>query len=181
MKYLSHDNNNAYFLRLRKAREEDLEELIDVVNRAYDVETGNTGVSFKCAPRFQEEEDAQKQLKHFHVLEENGKIVGGVKTMIKPPKTTMKEKANVVNIGPVAVDPDHQVMNQSVNKCVLLYIKYFRAKVTAPNYWTLLNPWLPQRKLIVFHAVQIYSHCMPKEATKKFVEFQQKPTFQWKL
>ena len=115
MKYLSHDNNNAYFLRLRKAREEDLEELIDVVNRAYDVETGNTGVSFKCAPRFCEEEDAQKQLKYFYVLEENGKIVGGVKTMIKPPKTTMKEKANVVNIGPVAVDPDHQVINQSVN------------------------------------------------------------------
>ena len=101
--------------------------------------------------------------------------------MIKPPKTTMKEKANVVNIGPVAVDPDHQVMNQSGDKCVLLYINYFRAKVTAPNYWTLLNPWLPQRKLIVFHAVQICSHCMPKEATKKFVEFQQKPTFQWKL
>ena len=115
MKYLSHDNNNAYFLRLRKAREEDLEELIDVVNRAYDVETGNTGVSFKCAPRFCEEEDAQKQLKHFYVLEENGKIVGGVKTMIKPPKTTMKEKANVVNIGPVAVDPNHQVMNQKVS------------------------------------------------------------------
>ena len=76
--------------------------MIDVVNRAYDVETGNTGVSFKCAPRFQEEEDAQKQLKHFHVLEENGKIVGGV-------KTTLKEKAAVVNIGPVAVDPDYQV------------------------------------------------------------------------
>ena len=35
--------------------------------------------------------------------------------MIKPPKTTMKEKANVVNIGPVAVDPNHQVMNQKVS------------------------------------------------------------------
>lgn len=76
--------------------------MLDVVNRAYDVETGNTGVSFKCARRFRSQEDAQKQLKYFHVLEENGKIVGGV-------KTTMKEKAAVVNIGPVAVDPDHQV------------------------------------------------------------------------
>ena len=101
--------------------------------------------------------------------------------MIKPPKTTMKEKANVVNIGPVAVDPDHQVMNQSGDKCVLLYINYFRAKVTAPNYWTLLNPWLPQQKLTAFLAVQICSHFMPKEATKKSGEFQQKPSFQWKL
>ena len=83
--------------------------MIDVVNRAYDVETGNTGVSFKCARRFETLPDAQNQLKYFHVLEENGKIVGGV-------KTRMKENADVVIIGPVAVDPDHQVMNQSVNK-----------------------------------------------------------------
>ena len=90
--------------------------MIDVINRAYDVETGNTGVSFKCARRSENLPDPQNQLKYFHVLEENGKIVGGVKTMVKPPKTTtMKEKANVVNIGPVAVDPDHQVINQSVN------------------------------------------------------------------
>ena len=89
--------------------------MIDVVNRAYDVETGNTGVSFKCARRFETLPDAQNQLKYFHVLEENGKIVGVV-------KTRMKENADVVIIGPVAVDPDHQVMSQSVNKCVLMWV-----------------------------------------------------------
>ena len=89
--------------------------MIDVVNRAYDVETGNTGVSFKCARRSENLPDPQNQLKYFHVLEENGKIVGGV-------KTRMKENADVVIIGPVAVDPDHQVMSQSVNKCVLMWV-----------------------------------------------------------
>ena len=71
--------------------------MIDVINRAYDVETGNTGVSFKCARRSENLPDPQNQLKYFHVLEENGKIVGVV-------KTRMKENADVVIIGPVAVD-----------------------------------------------------------------------------
>ena len=66
------------------------------------METGNSGVSFKCARRYRSKEEAQKQLKHFHILEQGGKMVGGVKTM-------MKENGRIVNIGPVAVHPDHQV------------------------------------------------------------------------
>ena len=89
-------------LRLRKATQADLEELREVINKAYDVETGNTGVSFKRARRYRTLAEVESQMKYLHVLLEDGVIVGGVKTVFS-------EDFKKVSIGPVAVHPDHQV------------------------------------------------------------------------
>ena len=91
---------------MRKAVHSDLEELQEVINKAYDVETGNTGVSFKRARRYRTLAEVEEQMKYLHVLLENEVIVGGVRTVVS-------EDFKKVSIGPVAVHPDHQVRSQN--------------------------------------------------------------------
>ena len=102
--------------RLRKAVHSDLEELQEVINKAYDVETGNTGVSFKRARRYRTLAEVEEQMKYLHVLLENEVIVGGVRTVVS-------EDFKKVSIGPVAVHPDHQVRSQNSRNTVLRQLR----------------------------------------------------------
>lgn len=63
---------------VRPATESDLEEVFDLINDAYEVETGDTGVAFKHTKRFLAHEELRPRLSHALVAEEDGKITGVV-------------------------------------------------------------------------------------------------------
>ena len=74
-----------------------------LVNQAYSIETGNTGISFKCALRLRNFEEAESLLDYLYILKsESHEIIGVVAA-----KTL--EKSNIVSISPLAVHPNHQV------------------------------------------------------------------------
>ena len=75
---------------------------MDLVNDAYDVELGDTGIAFKNARRFRNLGEAQKLLDSFYVLRVDGEMVGAI-------KARLIENSSIVEIGPVAVLPKHQV------------------------------------------------------------------------
>ena len=56
----------------------------------------------------------------------------------------MKENGGIVNIGPVAVHPDHQVrFYTNFFNSLICSFSTFRVKAMEPNYWTLLKLLLP--------------------------------------
>ena len=76
---------------------------MSIVNRAYVVETGKTGLAFKCTPRYKYSATCALDIPHTWIgyLKESGKIVCSGKGQI--------DKTNdSVSLGPLAVDPDHQ-------------------------------------------------------------------------
>ena len=77
---------------------------MELINEAYSVETGNSGVSFKNATRCEEIEEIQSYLNCFYVLkyEPNQQIIGVV-------KANLIDDGKIVDIGPFAVDPTFQV------------------------------------------------------------------------
>ena len=50
------------------AKNEDLQDIMDITNRAYAIESGSTGIAFKSTPRYQNSNEIQQNLKDFHVL-----------------------------------------------------------------------------------------------------------------
>ena len=94
----------ADFEFCRKATKEEMPEIMSIVNSAYSVEEGNTGISFKNTTRFKNLQEVKDCLKNLYVLEDKlvGQIVGVV-------CVEMLENS-IASIGPVAVHPDHQVM-----------------------------------------------------------------------
>ena len=94
----------------RKAKLEDLPEIFKIVNASYAVETGNTGVAFKCEERYTSIKSAERDLNHLSVLKINSEIVGVI-------KAELKNNGTLVNLGPIAVQPCHQVKS---NICLLL-------------------------------------------------------------
>merc|ERR1712037_365564 len=94
-------------MEILKAKLEDRAAIIEVVNAAYAVETGCTGISFKNMPRYvvdsnqDGESSIDKQLNSTYVVHDtSGKIVGSVRAEVG--------SDDVVYIGPVAVAPKHQ-------------------------------------------------------------------------
>lgn len=80
-------------------------EIRELVNAAYEVETGSEGVAFKNITRYNDVfEPIEDELPFFHVLrlENSPKIVGVV-------KAKMIDDFKIVEIGPVAIRPEFQV------------------------------------------------------------------------
>lgn len=75
---------------------------MNLINQAYSIETGSTGVSFKNALRLRNLGEVEAHYPHLYVLKIDGDIVGVV-------KAKLIENFTVVSIGPVAVHPQHQV------------------------------------------------------------------------
>ena len=76
---------------------------MNLVNQAYSIETGNTGISFKCALRLRNLEEAETLLDYCYILKsESNEIIGVVAA-----KTL--EKSNIVSISSLAVHPNYQV------------------------------------------------------------------------
>ena len=88
----------------RKATKEETPEIMSIVNSAYSVEEGSTGISFKNTTRFKNLQEVEDCLKNMYVLEDKllGKIVGVV-------CVEMLNENSIASIGPVAVHPNHQV------------------------------------------------------------------------
>ena len=83
---------------------EDLTKIRELVNEAYEVETGNAGVAFKCEKRYRTLAEVQPFLDCFYVLrlEPKSEIIGVV-------KAKLIDDSSIVDIGPFAVDPSVQV------------------------------------------------------------------------
>ena len=88
----------------RKAKEEDLPKIMELINKAYEVETGNTGLAFKCQKRYLDLGEVQPFLDNFYVLrlEPKSEIIGVV-------KARFIDDSSILDIGPLAVDPVVQV------------------------------------------------------------------------
>ena len=78
-----------------------------MVNRAYALEKGNTGVAFKNDERYRKIEHLKNDMQYYWVLrsEDGSRILGCVKAKI----VTNANGVKVVEIGPFAVDPNSQV------------------------------------------------------------------------
>ena len=93
---------------IRKAEIRDLVRIMEISNRAYDIESGSTGIAFKSTRRYLNLEEIRKDLRYFYVLLLNDtKIIGAVKTKVDI-------DSNVVEIGSLAVDPHYQVLFDSL-------------------------------------------------------------------
>ena len=81
----------------------DNEIIYDLVEKAFEVEVGNTGLAFRSQNRYAHlkpnEEMFLKELEQFYVYEENAKVLACLKVVCEN---------NVVDIGPLAVEPKHQ-------------------------------------------------------------------------
>ena len=98
------ESESADFEFCRKATKEEMPEIMSIVNSAYSVEEGNTGISFKNTTRFKNLQEVEDCLKNMYVLEDKliGQIVGVV-------CVEMLNNNSIASIGPVAVHPNHQV------------------------------------------------------------------------
>ena len=98
------ESESADFEFCRKATKEEMPEIMSIVNSAYSVEEGSTGISFKNTTRFKNLQEVEDCLKNMYVLEDElvGKIVGVV-------CVEMLNENSIASIGPVAVHPNHQV------------------------------------------------------------------------
>ena len=84
-----------------------------VVNLAYEIEIGNSGIAFKSAPRYQDISEVEENLENFYVMKsKEGKIIGVVSAEVD-------KEQSIVYIGPIAVDPEHQVLKIVYNEFVL--------------------------------------------------------------
>lgn len=85
---------------MRKAVSGDLWDIFKLVNNAYKVEIGISGLAFKSANRYRTVAEADTDLEWMYVFEEQSKIIGVVKAQV--------DDNGVVEIGPIAVDKNHQ-------------------------------------------------------------------------
>ena len=78
---------------------------MDLVNSAYAVETGNTGVAFKNANRYTRISLVEDALDYLYVLKLDSKpeIIGVIKAQII-------DDGNIVDLGPIAIKPKYQVL-----------------------------------------------------------------------
>ena len=96
---------------MRKAVPEDLPKIFDLINKAYKVEIGDSGLAFKSADRYRSLSEAHNDLEWIYVYE-NPQIIGVVKAQVEN---------NVVDIGPIAVDENHQGWKISQNGFILCF------------------------------------------------------------
>ena len=97
----------------RLAKEDDVKEIFEIVKSAYALEKGNTGYGFKNEDRYTSTKSVVKDLPFIWVLRlppndlsapvSSKLIVGCVKAVID-------ERTQIVEIGPVAVRPEFQVV-----------------------------------------------------------------------
>ena len=108
---------------------------MELINEAYEVETGNTGLAFKCQKRYLDLREVQPFLDNFYVLrlEPKSEIIGVV-------KARLIDDSSILDIGPLAVDLTVQVN--------IFFMKYISLSAhRTPNF---LNPkfQFPQFKVL---------------------------------
>merc|ERR1711934_1341868 len=83
-------------LKMERAMEEDLDLVMDLVNTAYLVEKGSTGLAFKASDRFVSKEAAFEALPHLWLAKNEAAEVVGVLGV-------EEEEERVAELGPIAV------------------------------------------------------------------------------
>ena len=98
----------TFFNFYRKASETDLNEIMAMVNDTYEVETGDSGIGFKCVKRLTSYEDAMTYLSDLWILRqpENGEIIGCVFAKVSK---NSQNGSKFVYIGLLAVKVGHHV------------------------------------------------------------------------
>lgn len=84
------------------AEEKDVQAIFNIVKAAYNIEIGNSGISFKNSDRYTSINSVVEDLPSIWVLRENANIVGCIKGV-------MSHNNQIVEMGPIAVRPDKQV------------------------------------------------------------------------
>ena len=95
-------------LFFRLATVQDIDEVFEVVNAAYTVELGNSGVSFKTSDRYGSSNSVIADLPSIWVLREKGNVERGI--MIGCTKAAVNTHTQIVEIGPVAIRREYQVL-----------------------------------------------------------------------
>ena len=88
----------------RKAKKEELPRIMEIINEAYSIDIGNSGISFTNGPRLRKIEEIQPHIDHLYVLkiEPKNEIIGVV-------KVELIDQFSMVDIGLLAVNPKAKV------------------------------------------------------------------------
>ena len=78
--------------------------MIELVNAAYKVEFGNSGLAFKADERYPGRDEARNDVPYTWIFEKESDG-----TMIGTCKIVVDENEDTVEIGPIAVKPEWQV------------------------------------------------------------------------
>ena len=88
---------------IRKATyDQDLEQTHEIINSAYDITVGSTGIACKKSPRWPKDmyhESIKRYMEDMYVYVENDEILGCIRVILNNDR---------VNIGPIAVSKEHQ-------------------------------------------------------------------------
>ena len=96
----------------RRATLKDVPKIEEITDAAYNsVEIGQTGLAFRLENTFRShhmfEPDHRSDIDHFFILKNKQNIVGAVGAKVD-------ENLETVEIGPLAVDPNHQVRKKNI-------------------------------------------------------------------
>ena len=92
------------------------QEVMDLLNKCYDVETGNTGLAFKNTPRILGLEDLDRYLSRLKTAKTDDGVIVGVVGVVEG------EDGLTADIGPLAVSPGHQ--GQGVGGWILTTLEH---------------------------------------------------------
>ena len=98
----------------RPANSTDVEEIFQLITAAYKIEIGDSGVAFKNANRYTTRTAVLKDLPDMWVMRSTDKNAKG-REIVACAKGTMSDSNQIIEIGPLAVKPDHQVTFSAVN------------------------------------------------------------------
>ena len=101
----------------RPAQTTDVEELFHLVQAAYKLEIGTSGIAFKCADRYTTRSAVLKDISDMWVIRSGGpnhniKARSG-RQIIACAKGVIDATNQVIDIGPLAVHPDYQVITSN--------------------------------------------------------------------
>ena len=85
---------------IRKAKFEELSTVMNVINEAWRITLGDSGIAYKRSGRFRSVEEIEPYKDDFYVIEANDEIVGAVRLIFI---------GDLVSIGSLAVLPRFQV------------------------------------------------------------------------
>ena len=108
---LYHPRLIACYFRL--AKEDDVKEIFEIVKSAYALEKGLTGFGFKNEDRYTSTKSVVKDLPFIWVLrlppnDHSGPV--SINQIVGCVKAVINERTQIVEIGPVAVKPEFQVV-----------------------------------------------------------------------
>ncbi|TRY67615.1 hypothetical protein TCAL_02722 [Tigriopus californicus] len=149
-------------MQISKAEASDVQSIFDVVNEAYQVESGNEHLAFKNVTRFRSLDEAAAKLEATWVLKDETEQVVGVLVAV-----VEKEE---VDIGPIAVRKS--IKGKGMGKMLLTF-----AESLAPTsvVWVVscradLFPWYIRNGYVEVKRIPVEDHIPRERLTRKNLE-----------